>query len=172
MIVYPILGVTIGFDDRTTGIFIGATVHDVAQVVGAGFSVSEEAGNVATLVKLIRVVTLAPVVVIAAIVIRSFGKFDEEEGKRPPLIPTFVLGFVLLAGLRSFEFLPNIVIEMASEASRWLLVIAIASVGLKTLPKDILNVGFPAVALIVAETLFLAVVIGVSLGAFDLSSIG
>ena len=134
MIVYPVLAAAIGFDDRTTGIFIGATVHDVAQVVGAGFSVSEETGNVATLVKL-----------------------------RPPLVPVFVLGFVVLAALRSAGLVPELLVQVASEASRWLLVIAIAAVGLKTQPRDILKVGLPAVALLVAETAFLAGLIGLAL---------
>lgn len=172
MIVYPVLGAAIGFDDRTTGIFIGATVHDVAQVVGAGFSVSEETGNVATLVKLLRVVMLAPVVVIAALVIRSVAQGAEIDGKRPPLVPIFVLGFVALAALRSTGMVPDLLVEFASEASSWLLIVAIASVGLKTQPKDILNVGLPAVALLVAETAFLAALIGLALGLLPLSSLG
>lgn len=164
MIVYPILGAALGFDDHTIGVFIGATVHDVAQVVGAGFSVSEETGNVATLVKLLRVVMLAPVVVTAALVIRSLAKGEQIEGKRPPLVPAFVLGFVILAALRSAGLVPDSVVQTASEGSRWLLLTAIASVGLKTMPKDIMNVGLPAVALLVAETAFLAMLVGISLG--------
>lgn len=172
MIVYPVLGVAIGFDDKTTGIFIGATVHDVAQVVGAGFSVSEETGNVATLVKLLRVIMLAPVVVVAALVIRTVATAQEAEGKRPPLVPFFVIGFVALAALRSTGLVPEIIVEIASEASRWLLVVAIASVGLKTQPKDILNVGLPAVALLVAETTFLAALVGIALGFLPLAGAG
>lgn len=172
MIVYPVLSVAIGFDDKTTGIFIGATVHDVAQVVGAGFSVSEETGNVATLVKLLRVIMLAPVVVVAALVIRTVATAQEAEGKRPPLVPFFVIGFVALAALRSTGLVPEIIVEIASEASRWLLVVAIASVGLKTQPKDILNVGLPAVALLVAETAFLAVLVGIALGFLPLAGAG
>ncbi|HAT86747.1 MAG TPA: putative sulfate exporter family transporter [Rhizobiales bacterium] len=171
MIVYPILGAVLGFDDRVTGIFIGATVHDVAQVVGAGFSVSEETGNVATLVKLLRVVMLAPIVVIAALVIRSLSKSSEVDGKRPPLVPVFVLGFIVLAALRTAGFVPENVVEAASQASRWLLLTSIASVGLKTMPKEVMNVGFPAVALLVAETAFLAVLVGIALGVLDYSTV-
>lgn len=171
MIVYPVMTAALGFDARTTGIFIGATVHDVAQVVGAGFSVSEETGNVATLVKLLRVVMLAPVVVVAALVIRGVAS-GEAEGKRPPLVPLFVLGFVILAALRSAGLVPEVLVTIASEGSRWLLVIAIAAVGLKTQPKDILNVGLPAVALLVAETGFLALLIGLALGLLPLFGAG
>ena len=62
MISYPILVQRLGLSDHVAGLFLGATIHDVAQVVGAGFSLSENAGEVATLVKLIRVAMLAPVV--------------------------------------------------------------------------------------------------------------
>jgi len=163
MIIYPILSVLIGFDERATGIFIGATVHDVAQVVGAGFSVSDETGNIATLVKLLRVVMLAPIIVIAAVAIRRLADTKHEKDSRPPMIPMFVFGFVALAILRSINLIPDIFIHVASETSRWLLLIAIASVGLKTVPKDILSVGLAAVALLVVETAFLAGLVGFAL---------
>jgi len=163
MIIYPIVSVLIGFDERATGIFIGATVHDVAQVVGAGFSVSDETGNIATLVKLLRVVMLAPIIVIAAVAIRRLADTKHEKDSRPPIIPMFVFGFVALAVLRSTNIIPDIFIHVASESSRWLLLIAIASVGLKTVPKDILSVGFAAVALLVVETAFLAGLVGFAL---------
>ena len=159
MIVYPVLAAALGFDERTTGLFIGATVHDVAQVVGAGYSVSESAGDVATLVKLLRVVLLAPVVVAGVLVIRALASPDPSGAKRPPLVPLFVAGFIALAALSTAGLLPAPVVSAASEASRWLLLIAIASVGLKTVPRDILNVGLPAAGLIVAETAFLALLI-------------
>ncbi|SIS67659.1 conserved hypothetical integral membrane protein [Roseivivax lentus] len=159
MILYPILAESLGLDTRTTGIFIGATVHDVAQVVGAGFSVSQETGDVATLVKLLRVLMLAPVVLVATLVIRSAVGAEETGGKRPPLVPSFVLGFIALATLGSFSLLPAPVIAVASEASRWLLLMAIGSVGMKTLPKDILNVGTSAAVFLVAQTVFLALFI-------------
>ena len=163
MILYPILSSVIGFDERATGVFIGATVHDVAQVVGAGFSVSDETGNIATLVKLLRVVMLAPIIVIAAVAIRRLADTKHEKDSRPPIIPLFVFGFVALAVLRSTNLIPDIFIHVASESSRWLLLIAIASVGLKTVPKDILSVGLAAVALLVVETAFLAGLVGFAL---------
>jgi uncharacterized integral membrane protein (TIGR00698 family) len=159
MILYPVLGATLGFDDRTIGIFIGATVHDVAQVVGAGFSVSDEAGNIATVVKLLRVLMLAPIVLVGAIAIRALTSKEDADGGRPPLVPAFVLGFLGLAALNSAGVFPVVVTDLAGETSRWLLLIAIASVGLKTVPQDILKVGLPAVGLIVAETAFLAMFI-------------
>ena len=60
MVIYPIVCVALGFDERLTGVMLGATIHDVAQVVGAGYAVSERAGNTAVIVKLFRVFLLLP----------------------------------------------------------------------------------------------------------------
>lgn len=81
MILYPAIVQFAGLDDRTIGVFLGGTIHDVAQVVGAGFSVSDEAGETATLVKLMRVIMLAPVVLVFSLAIRSLGDVGQAEGK-------------------------------------------------------------------------------------------
>lgn len=159
MILYPLIASALGFDEVMSGIFIGATVHDVAQVVGAGYSISEPAGDAATLVKLLRVLMLAPVVVLGGLVIRATAGARTGTGPRPPLIPAFVAGFIVLAGLNSFGLLPELVVGPASELSRWLLLVAIAAVGLRTVPGEVLRVGPAAAALIVAETVFLGVVV-------------
>ncbi|MBJ3761956.1 putative sulfate exporter family transporter [Maribius pontilimi] len=163
MVIYPVLTGGFGWDDRQAGMFIGATVHDVAQVVGAGYSISDEAGVTATLVKLLRVLMLAPVVVIAGLVIRARNVEPDPEGGRPPLVPTFVAGFVGLAVLNSLGLLPSFVVAPASAASGWALLAAIAAVGLRTVPQQILNVGPKAVGILAAETVFLAVFIGLGL---------
>jgi uncharacterized integral membrane protein (TIGR00698 family) len=162
MIVYPIVSGLLGFDDVTAGIYLGATIHDVAQVVGAGFSISEQAGETATLVKLLRVAMLAPVVIVGSLLLRNVSVPD-PSGVRPPLIPSFVLAFILLATLNSLVTLPAPVLAIAVEGSGWLLLIAIAAVGLKTRPAEILKVGKPAAALLVAETLFLSVLVALAL---------
>lgn len=160
MIAYPVVTQTFGLSTLETGVFLGGTIHDVAQVVGAGFSVSQETGETATLVKLIRVTMLAPVVLVFSLVIRSLGEYEKAEGgKRPPLMPGFVIVFLILAAINSFGFVPEMVASVLSDISRWALLIAIAAVGMKTSLRKIFNVGGPAIALIVAETLFLAVLI-------------
>jgi len=163
MILYPMLSGWLAFDDRTAGIYLGATIHDVAQVVGAGFSISEEAGETATLVKLLRVAMLAPVVVITALILRSRAGATAADGTRPPLIPGFVLGFVALATLNSTVDLPRAVQVFAQEGAGWLLLTAIAAVGLKTRPAEILKVGRSAAAMIVTQTVFLAAVVALAL---------
>lgn len=159
MIVYPILSNTFAFNNEVAGVFLGGTIHDVAQVVGAGFSVSEETGDVATLVKLIRVAMLAPVVLVISLVVRRYASAGEMEGKRPPLLPFFVVGFLFFATLNSFGLVPTIFSETMSSLSRWALLISIAAVGMKTSLKRILDVGGQAILLIVAETLFIAVLV-------------
>lgn len=159
MIAYPLVTSTLGLDHRATGVFLGGTIHDVAQVVGAGFSVSEETGETATLIKLIRVTMLAPVVLVFSLAFRNMQSGDADTSKRPPLIPGFVLGFLVLAALNSFGLLPELVVSTASDVSRWALLLGIAAVGMKTALKNIFDVGREAVILIVAETLFLAVFI-------------
>ncbi|MEM8555532.1 MAG: putative sulfate exporter family transporter [Pseudomonadota bacterium] len=158
MIAYPILAEQIGLSTQVAGVFLGATIHDVAQVVGAGFSISEETGEIATVVKLLRVAMLAPVIIVAAIVVRRVAGAAVEDGERPPLVPLFVVAFFVLLGLNSAGLIPAVVTEAATEASRWALLAAIAAVGIKTSLKDVLDVGGAAIAVLVGQTLFIAVV--------------
>ncbi|QBF33104.1 YeiH family protein [Thalassococcus sp. S3] len=162
MILYPILVEQMGLSALEGGMFLGGTIHDVAQVVGAGFSISEETGDTATLIKLIRVSMLAPVVVIAALLIRQFAEVP-ADGERPPILPVFVVAFLVLAGLNSLHVIPAAVADALSQASRWLLLTAIAAVGMKTNLKRVLAVGGPAIALLITETLFIAGLILVGL---------
>ncbi len=159
MIAYPILVNYMDMNELAGGVFIGGTIHDVAQVVGAGFSISEETGDTATLVKLFRVAMLAPIVLFASLIIRRFHDAADEDGKRPPLLPSFVLGFLVLAALNSFGLIPAFVAEMLSGWSRWFLLIAIAAVGMKSNLKQVLSVGGAAIALIILETLFIGGII-------------
>src|SRR5687767_11196647 len=86
-------------DAREAGVFLGATIHDVAQVVGAGYSMSHETGDVATFVKLMRVAMLLPVIVLAVMITRARG--GEAGGKRPPLLPWFAVAFAVLVAINS-----------------------------------------------------------------------
>ena len=164
MVVYPMLSNAFGFTPKDSGVFLGGTIHDVAQVVGAGFSIGPETGETATLVKLIRVSMLAPVVLVFSLVIRSRGLADETEtGQKPPLLPGFVLGFLALATLNSIGLIPAAVADFAGSLSRWALLISIAAVGVKTSLAKMLEVGGGAIALIVAETVFLGAFILIGL---------
>ncbi|MET1414893.1 putative sulfate exporter family transporter [Roseibium sp. HPY-6] len=153
MIFYPILTASLGLSVDATSVFLGGTIHDVAQVVGAGFSISNETGDLSTLVKLIRVTLLAPLVLIAALILRSAS---EVGSARPPLMPLFVVAFLILAAINSFGLIPETAKELAGQVSRWALLAAIAAVGMKTSIPKLLEVGGPAIWMLVTQTVFLA----------------
>ena len=75
-------------DDRTSGIFLGGTIHDVAQVIGAGYTISDEAGDIATVTKLFRVAMLVPIVLMLSTIFHSENK---TTGHAP--LPFFIIGF-------------------------------------------------------------------------------
>ncbi|MFX8059742.1 putative sulfate exporter family transporter, partial [Acinetobacter baumannii] len=85
---YPLLAQLTGLDHHQAGVFIGATIHDVAQVVGAGYAISPETGDTATIVKLLRVAMLLPVILVAGQITRSSAA---PGTTRPPLLPWFVV---------------------------------------------------------------------------------
>jgi uncharacterized membrane protein YadS len=130
----------------------------VAQVVGAGYSMSTQTGDVATVVKLMRVAMLVPVIVFAVMITRS-RVAQEGGGKRPPLLPGFAVGFVVLMLFNSSGWLPGSVARSGSELSRWLLVAAIAGIGMKTQLKELAGVGLKPVLLMFGETLFLVALV-------------
>ena len=154
MIAYPMIAHALGLDERAAGIFLGATIHDVAQVVGAGYSMSKETGDIATLVKLMRVAMLLPVIVFAVMCTRAAGK--GTGGPRPPLLPWFAVAFALLVAVNSAGWIPKVLTDAGSDCSRWFLVAAIAGIGMKTQLRDLATVGLKPVLLMLGETVFLA----------------
>ena len=157
MIVYPMLAKAIGLDPRLAGVFLGATIHDVAQVVGAGYSMSQQTGDVATVVKLMRVAMLLPVIAFAVVLVRArSSNAGEAGGPRPPLLPSFAVAFAVLVAINSTGWLPGVVAKAGSEFSRWCLVASIAGIGMKTQLKELTTVGLKPIVLMLVETVFLA----------------
>lgn len=159
MVLYPMIAQLLALQPLQAGAFIGGTIHDVAQVVGAGYSISHEAGDVATLIKLMRVAMLLPVIALAAWLSQRHQRAQGEAGTgtRPPLLPWFAVAFAVLVGINSTGWLPASLVKAGQFASQWCLVMAMVAIGMKTHLKDILSVGWKPVALMVLETLFLAV---------------
>ena len=157
MIVYPILVGAIGFDHRHAGVFLGGTIHDVAQVVGAGYMISPETGDVATYVKMLRVAMLLPVVLAIAFVLSRQAAAGEK--RRAPLLPPFLLAFAVLVAINSTGAVPVDVTKSVDSVSRWCLVTAIAALGMKTSFKDLVAVGWRPVGLMIAETAWIFVVV-------------
>jgi uncharacterized integral membrane protein (TIGR00698 family) len=139
MIVYPLIIALFHLDHAAIGVFLGGTIHDVAQVVGAGFSVSDETGNV--------VVTL------------SFVYHAHNTTKAGRQLPGFLVVFAVLVVVNSLGIIPAPALAALKGISRWCLVTAIAALGMKTSLKAMAEVGGRAIGLIVAETVFLAVLV-------------
>ncbi len=161
MITYPMITRFFDLPAIDAGIFLGGTIHDVAQVVGAGYSISPEAGDTATVVKLMRVAMLLPVIMVATMISRALiaREGGDLTGPRPPLLPWFAVGFVLLAAINSTGVLPEAMVKAGNESSRWCLIIAISALGMKTQLKELVTVGIKPVALMLGETFFLAALV-------------
>ncbi len=115
------------------GVLAGLTVYAVPQVIAASFPVGQLAGEVATLVKLVRVLFLGPVVLLFSLGMRMRDRRQqrvETGGKRPALVPWFIAGFLVLAVLRFFGLIPLEVAGVAKEVSRLLTILAMAGLGL------------------------------------------
>ena len=157
MIIYPMIAQWLELSPQAAGVFLGATIHDVAQVVGAGYSMSTETGDTATVVKLMRVAMLLPVIVCAAMITRMQGV--ESGGERPPLLPWFAVGFLVLACINSTGWVPVIVQNGTNELSRWFLIIAISALGMKTQIKELASVGIKPILLMIGESIFLVILV-------------
>ncbi|WP_114973843.1 YeiH family protein [Rhodoferax ferrireducens] len=167
MIFYPLLVKMLLLSDTSAGIFLGGTIHDVAQVIGAGLLISHETGDVAVIVKLFRVTLLVPVVAVLAYYWRQ-RRIDSPShaGKPGPLLPFFLIGFMALVLINSSGVITPRLVEGVSQISRVCLVIAIAALGIKTSFEDLVKLGWRPMALMLIETLWLAAVFVVYLCVF------
>ena len=154
MIIYPMFVRAAGLDPVQAGVFLGGTIHDVAQVVGAGYSLSNETGDTATVVKLIRVAMLLPVILAATMITRARG--GHESGQRPPLLPWFAVAFLVFAVLTSLGVVTPTLRQFGSGLSTWCLVTAIAALGMKIQLRELATVGIRPVLLMFGQTAFLA----------------
>lgn len=148
MVGYPVLFQALGFGPTETAFLIGATIHDVAQVAGAGHSISEEVGVMATFVKMLRVALLPVVLLLVVAVLRDGG-----DGRTR--LPWFVVLFAALAILGNTGLLPGPLVAQLIVLSQACLVIAIAALGLRTNLGRILQVDMRYTAMLVLLTLFL-----------------
>jgi uncharacterized integral membrane protein (TIGR00698 family) len=165
MLVYPPLCIVLGFDAQTTGVMLGGTIHDVAQVVGAGYAVSEPAGNTAVIVKLFRVFLLLPVVLSVG---WYFTRMGMRHGEAHVPVPVFAIVFLLLCVLNSAmplvpSWLPIYapIKSVLVEISTWGLLLAIGALGLGTSVKTIIGLGWRHITTVLGATaVIFAVVTG------------
>jgi uncharacterized integral membrane protein (TIGR00698 family) len=161
MLLYPLICVELGFDPQVTGVMLGGTIHDVAQVVGAGYAVSEPVGNVAVIVKLFRVFLLLPVVLTIGWYFTRLG--TSQRHARVP-VPVFALVFLLLCLVNSAApYVPAAaplyapVKAALGVFSTWGLLIAIAALGLDTSPAAVARLGWRHVATVSGTTLVILI---------------
>jgi len=162
MIIYPLITAMFNLPDHLAGVFIGGSIHDVAQVVGAGYSISPEAGDIATYIKLLRVALLLPIVMIIFFSFKdrsAEAANDKMSTKLTTFVPGFLIAFFILALLNNLALIPNVVVQIIQTLSNWLLVVAIVAIGVKTSLKQIVSVGWKPIFLLTSETLFFAALI-------------
>jgi uncharacterized integral membrane protein (TIGR00698 family) len=148
MVTYPFVAHALHMSDLKAGFLLGASIHDVAQALGAGYSYSDAAGQIAAIVKLTRVALLAPVLAIVAM----FLPRGETSGKRQGL-PWFVVGFFVLAGINSTGVIPAIVTGTAERVAAALLAAAVTATAIRSPLPQLLEAGPRPMLVIAASTL-------------------
>jgi len=152
MTLYPVLAAQLGLSDTQAGFLIGASIHDVAQAIGGGFSFSQKAGEVATIVKLTRVALLAPMLMLVALWLGRSGE-GAPERRIPLRLPWFITGFLALAAANSLLAFPKPVQDGAATAAQALLLLAIVATAMKARLALLLDQGWRSFAPIIVATL-------------------
>lgn len=162
----PLLMIPLGYSNYQYGVLAGLTVYAVPQVLAASFAVSQLSGQVATAVKLARVLMLGPVVLACSLVVRRRqhrrGESAHASRPRPAIVPWFVLGFVVLAALRSIGVVPDGVASLSKSVASWLTIAAMAALGLSVDVRSVRRVG-ARVAVAVAGSLGAIIILAVSM---------
>lgn len=139
MFIYPLLYPYLGFDEHAYGVFVGSTVHEVAQVVAAGQSIGEQAAATAVIEKMWRVMLLAPFLLALGI---GFGTTAGQSGRRASTaIPWFAVLFIAAATVNSLEVLPLKLVEVMVSVGTFLLAVAMAALGFRTRLQAIREAG-------------------------------
>ena len=144
---YPLMGMALGMNDTAYGIWAGTSVNDTASVVASGYAFSEAAGDIATMVKLTRTIAIIPTVLVFAwIGIRMKRKELQASGEGQKvnlmkIIPWFIGGFLLLAIVNSVGLIPTALSAIMKRVSKFLMVSALAAIGLNTSLTDFKKAG-------------------------------
>ena len=144
---YPIMGKALGMSDIAYGIWAGTSVNDTASVVASGYAFSEAAGDFATMVKLTRTIAIIPTVLVFAYIGTRMKQkeLQSTSGNKKvnilKIIPWFIGGFLLLAILNSVGIIPVALSGMMKASSKFLMVTALAAIGLGTSVTDFKKAG-------------------------------
>lgn len=147
ILLFPIMGNLLGLSDIAYGLWAGTAVNDTSSVVAAGYAFSEAAGDFATMVKLTRTLSIIPTVLVFTFINLHLKKKNNEnivDGKNVnvwKLFPWFIVGFLALAIMNSIGVIPSGISSMAKSLSKFLMVMALAAIGLSTSYKDMKKAG-------------------------------
>ena len=150
IVLFPIMGQAMGLSDMAYGLWAGTAVNDTSSVVAAGYAFSEAAGDFATMVKLTRTLSIIPTVIAFALINARIKRKEAGAGGAAvkaklgltKIIPWFILGFLALAVINSFGVIPQAVSSGMKDVSKFLMVSALAAIGLNTSFKDMKKSGF------------------------------
>ncbi|WP_222851011.1 YeiH family protein [Phytoactinopolyspora mesophila] len=162
IVIMPALYMPLGLDPTSFGIWAGASVHEVAQVVAVAGTVGASALAPAVVVKLTRVVLLAPLVAGMSLWQRRRAG-QPVPGWRPPIVPVFVLGFLLAMAVRSADVVPGGLLELAATAQTMLLAAAMFGMGAAVHLRTLIRGGGPSLLLGLLSTLLISTVSGAGL---------
>lgn len=156
MVAYPALHQSLGFSPLEMGAFLGGSIHDVAQVAGAGQPMGPTILADAIVTKLLRVALLLPAVIAIAWWVARSG--EKVRGARPTP-PVFLFGFLALAGLNSLGVVPTEIKAAITQVSSFLIILAIGALGMRTSLLALASIGIAPVMLVVAETIFIGALV-------------
>ena len=162
MLFYPVISQAIGLNDMAAGTLMGGSIHNVSQAVGAGLAVSEHAGDIAVLTKLLRVSMLLPIVFIIAVLAgrRSASAEKSAAEKIKAYFPPFLVVFFILATLSCMHVVPAQVTSIGSELATVALVVSLVAIGIKTDLKEVASVGVkPLIAMGITTVAMAAIVL-------------
>ena len=157
MLLYPLLFGLLNLSPEAFGLWTGASIHEVAQVVAAAFQTGQLSGDLATIAKLSRVVFLIPVMLLLGILSFRYRQQSGPSEQTLP-IPWFVVGFVVLIGVNSFDLLPTGFTAAVIQGNHFLLTIALVAMGLETKLHKLKQMGLRPLYLGAAAWLFISLV--------------
>lgn len=160
VIFYPILGSLLELSSEVFGMWAGTAIHDTSSVVAAGYAYSNEAGGIATVVKLTRTLFLVPVAILIGIYMsmKSSGHGQEGRVKVSKIFPWFLLGFLCMSVLNTMGVFNENLVEQITAVSKFIILMAMVSVGLGADFKKIREIGLKPVYLGLIASVIVAVV--------------
>ncbi len=171
IIIFPLMGRALGLSDMGYGLWAGTAVNDTSSVVAAGYAFSEIAGDYATMVKLTRTLAIIPTVLVFSVigvrekkkklVLENMNQEVKSKINIVKIIPWFILGFLLMAGINSMGYFPAEFSSVLKEISQFSMIIALAAIGMKTDLRQMKKAGLRPM---LHGFIISALVVGVSLG--------